>query len=485
MKKIILLLSNILFSTVIFSQQICFPISFHKNNVLPANDALYTNGLKAAPYQNLDKDPKVFAIQGWKHKDQTFTWNVTVAQKGNYIVALLLEVKGLSLHQVVAIDLISRHKKIVLKTSNTKWNKFFFPEPIWLNKGDNQLHLELAGISREDSVAMSIYSVEVATKEVLVRNNISARILRSKPKWFTDAKYGLFFHWNARSMPRSGLPKSYEEAVNDFDVVRFAAMVHATGADFIVLTTSWDLFTFPAPLKSVEKMSPGNTTTRDLITDLSEELMKWHIKLMLYCNFRINAMGWKREDRFIPGKTDSVFDKMIAIYSEIGQRYAGKIGGVWIDDGMGLYPYNAPFEAITSALKRFDKKIVVGYNSWIYPRFTDFQDFYCGEEGITFEAAVNDSIYLPAGGDGYFISGPYKNLKATFCGLLEPGNWTHTQPDKQIPSPLLTASRLTSILRKAILRKNVPIMNTEVYQDGSISDETFKLLKTANKSIHQ
>jgi len=485
MKKIIFLLLIILFSHIAFSQQTLIAISSDKVNVLPANEAVYTLGLQTVPFQNLEKDPKVFAIRGWKQKDQTFTWNVTAAHKGDYIVAVLLDVMGLSLQNRVAIELSSGHKKIILKTSNTKWDKIFFPGPIWLDKGNNQLKLRLAGLPEGDPVDMSLYSIEVSTKKAFERNNTSAKMLRSKPKWFTDAKYGLFFHWNARSMPRTGLPKSYEDAVNDFDVVKFAAMVHATGADFIVLTTSWGLPTFPAPLKSLDKILPGNTTARDLIADLSNALAKWNIKLMIYCNFRINAMGWKNEDRFISGKTDSAFSKILSIYKEIGQRYAGRIGGVWIDDGMGLYPYNAPFKEMTSALKHYDKNMIVGYNSWIYPRFTDFQDFYCGEEGITDAAAVNDTNYLPKGGDGYFVSGPNKNLKATFCGLLEPGNWTHTEPDKKIPPPFLTAPQLINILHDAILRKNVPIMNAEVYQDGSISDETFELLKSVNKSIHK
>ena len=49
----------------------------------------------------------------------------------------------------------------------------------------------------------------------------------------------------------------------------------------------------------------------------------------------------------------------------------------------------------------------------------------------------------------------------------------------------LTASQLVNILHDAILRKNVPIMNAEVYQDGSISNETFELLKELNKSMHK
>ena len=129
--------------------------------------------------------------------------------------------------------------------------------------------------------------------------------------------------------------------------------------------------------------------------------------------------------------------------------------------------------------------MVVGYNSWIYPRFTDFQDFYGGENGITLEAAGVNDKHLPVGGDGYFISGPQQGLKATFCGLMEPGDWTHTESDKDIPSPLLKPDALIKIIQEGILRKNVAIMNVQVYQDGSISPETFDLLKQLNKAVHK
>jgi hypothetical protein len=128
--------------------------------------------------------------------------------------------------------------------------------------------------------------------------------------------------------------------------------------------------------------------------------------------------------------------------------------------------------------------MVVGYNSWIYPRFTDLQDFFGGENGITLKSAGINNPYLPSGGNGYFTDGPQKGLKATFCGLLEPGDWTHTESEKVIPSPLLKAPELINIIKEGIMRKNVAIMNIQVYQDGTVSPETFNLLKELNKAVH-
>ncbi len=100
---------------------------------------------------------------------------------------------------------------------------------------------------------------------------------------------------------------------------------------------------------------------------------------------------------------------------------------------------------------------------------------------------ISVNFDLPAAGSMLlFISDKkQQGLKATFCGLMEPGDWTHTESDKDIPSPLLKPDALIKIIQEAVLRKNVAIMNVRVYQGGSISPETLDLLKQLKKSVHQ
>lgn len=449
--------------------------------ILPAADAMLAGGLALHKYQDLEKDPKMFAVQSSTGNDQSLTWVVTLPEKGHYNIAVLLEVK--KNNSPVVFQVRSGLDSTSLQLPGTEWNRVFFPKEILMDAGKQEISLKITSGLPKQPVEINIYSLEVATKKVWERKKITAGKLRSRPSWLTNARYGLFFHWNARSQPRTGQAKSYQEAVKDFNVPVFADMIESTGADFIVLTTSWDLQTFPAPLKTLDQLMPGNTTSRDLIADLADALNRRNIKLLVYCNFRLSRLGWKKEDRNTPGKTEAFFEKLTTIYNEIGKRYAHKIAGLWIDDGMGLYPYNAPFEAITSAVKRDDKEMVIGYNSWIYPKFTDFQDFYGGEHGITFSAAGVNDPHLPVGGNGYFISGAQEGLKATFCGLMEPGDWTHTQPNQEIPPPLLTSDTLIKIVKEARLRKNVPVMNVQVYQDGSISPLTHNLLMQLKEAL--
>jgi hypothetical protein len=452
--------------------------------VLPATNAVFTNGIKKHPLQTA-RETKVFAVQGWNNEEQTLTWEINLKEKGNYKIAVLIEIKGLSPNASADIQLSASNQKIVLHQANTSWNKLFFPEFLKLEPGNNHLQLSLKNIQTVEHPELSIYSIEVATERAWKRNDAAAESLRSKPEWLDRADYGLFFHWNARSKPKSGDAKSYADAVLDFDVVKFASMVHETGAKFIVLTTSWGGFTFPAPLKTVESIVPGSTTPRDLITDMSDALSKLNIRLLVYCNFRLDRMGVQKDDGVTPQKLDTAFDKLISIYSEISHRYKNKLAGFWIDDGMAMYPYNAPFERLTMAMKEYNKKNVVCYNSWIYTRFTDFQDFFGGEFGINIKAARGNDKNLPVGGNGYFVGGGQKGLKATFCGQLEKDDWTHTQLNKEISPPILKADELINIIKEGMLRKNVAIMNVSIYQDGTISPQTFELLKELNKTINK
>jgi len=70
---------------IIFSQkdQVC---------ELPAAMAMLSGGLASHPYQDLDKNPKIFAVENWRNSQQSFTWTVHISGQGNYKFAMLMEI---------------------------------------------------------------------------------------------------------------------------------------------------------------------------------------------------------------------------------------------------------------------------------------------------------------------------------------------------------------------------------------------------------
>lgn len=63
--------------------------------------------------------------------------------------------------------------------------------------------------------------------------------------WMQKANFGIFFHWNSKSMPLAGPPVDYASAVAQFNVTALAELVAEVGAGFVVFTTTWAGFFFP------------------------------------------------------------------------------------------------------------------------------------------------------------------------------------------------------------------------------------------------
>ena len=93
-----------------------------------------------------------------------------------------------------------------------------------------------------------------------------------------------------------------------------------------------------------------------------------------------------------------------------------------------------------------------------------------------------DLEFLPAGGTGRYTGGPQAGLQAEITAVIN-GAWGHSKVDQPITPPQLSANDLVSKLKDAISRKAVPLLDIDVYQDGTISPQTLLLFETARKAI--
>src|SRR3984957_5677394 len=82
----------------------------------------------------------------------------------------------------------------------------------------------------------SLELVPVAAKAAIEADRQEAQRARASTEWMAKAGYGLMFHWTSQSVGKDGKKKPYAQAVADFDVNRFAEMVEATGAGYVILT---------------------------------------------------------------------------------------------------------------------------------------------------------------------------------------------------------------------------------------------------------
>jgi hypothetical protein len=416
---------------------------------------------------------KRYWVSNWTSDEDSFTWKVRVPEAGSYSVALLSANCGqmfidckLSSPPPVKVELVGKLGKLTYTIGYRKasasniWMRNEVSGTLRLPAGESEITLHAVAPSAQ-AFHLALFSMELVKPAVARELLVEAAALHSSTQWMVDAKYGLMFTWNEATFPRSGPRKSFEEATRDFDVNAFADMVANTGAGFIVLTTSWSSYYFPAPIKSWERVAPGHTTNRDLIVDLADALGKRHIKLMLYYHAGRTKDDWWSREEVRAMDHEAYFKAWEEQIREIGLRYGDKLAGWWFDDSIAFYyPLQAPWKAMTEAAKAGYAGRVIGYNAWILPKATDLQDYACGEGDFPDRLSPENDAELPVGGSGIFLSGPQKGLQATMTLTNEGTDWGHVTKDAEVPAPRYSNAQMIDYIRQAIARAGTFLSST-------------------------
>jgi len=426
--------------------------------VLMAVDAPLPSGCQRFQHGGHGK----FYVEGWTRPEQVFRWEVDVPETDEYAVNVLARPRHKA---ALTVKVSCADQSVTGRVACAGWRRQVLDGTLRLLSGRQTITLEAVGTN----FAASVMSVELVRPVVRERLQKAARALRSDTGWMIQARYGVMVHWTSQSFPRHGPRKPYDEAVRMFDVDRFADQVEATGAGFLVFTTSHAEMYFPSPVQSLERILPGRTTARDLVGELAAALEKRGVKLMLYYHPGAGSDAtWLRACGFWESDTRKFFGNWMAVIGEVGERYRDKLAGWWFDDGAISYYYrSAPWKELTRFAKAGYSQRVVGYNPWELPVPTLFQDFHCGE-GFT---DPNDER---AHQDGL-----------TACAtLVTEGDWGHFQQDREIGCPRWTAEQLGRHLQQFAARRVVPIFNLEIYQDGALSPRSIAMFQEALGKRH-
>jgi Alpha-L-fucosidase len=411
-------------------------------------------------------------IESWSSDNDSLTWTIHVAKKEKFIVSAILESTG----EDCAIDVAVDSTRLDAPCGEKRWNRVTLGSA-QLGAGVRTILLKSTGSVRLGK----FFSLELVTPEVQENLARLGRKQASSANWMVAAMYGLMFHWTSQSMPRSGAPKSYCDAVHDFDADRFASMVSQMGAGFVVFTTSHAGFYFPGPSPAIDAILPGRTCPRDLIGDLAKALREHKIKLELYFHPGHDDSDWWQRTHFNEDKT-AYFDLWCKMIRQIGEQYGDQIAGFWFDDAaFTYYPFNAPWGKMTAAAKAGNPNRVISYNSWILPKLNDFYEVFAGENAFS-EGMITGDGYLPAGGTGRFIGGPQQGLHGQITAIINE-DWGHFKANEPIGPPKYSTGAMVEKIEESMRRQNVPLLDIEVYQDGTISPETFQMFQTIRKEI--
>lgn len=313
-----------------------------------------------------------------------------------------------------------------------------------------------------------IRSIEIEPVGGKVRKD-EALAMRSRANtdWLANSGYGVMFHWTSRSQPRHGPAKSYAQAVADFDVARFARMVAATGAAYVIFTVNHADPTCPAPIASWEHYHPGWTTRRDLIGEIADALAKRHIRLVLYiASHTLGGLYQSTAAQYMRIHED--------VLTELGRRYGRRIAGYWFDgwyQTMEAYPGISPEELLPYARVGNPDRLVA-YNFWIYPVETMWQDYWAGEVA---------AIVKPAGAR-ILTSGPGAGLQNHNLLFLD-APWVHSAADSPMEKPRFSDRALIRYVRAMDAHHAAVTLNVGIFQDGTIGEATREQLNALRKAV--
>jgi hypothetical protein len=185
--------------------------------------------------------------------------------------------------------------------------------------------------------------------------------------------------------------------------------------------------------------------------------------------------AWQKACGFHKTDTTEFWTNWKAVISEVGERYGEQLAGWWFDDGtMNYYYRSAPWQQLATAAKGGNPSRLICFNPWTLPSATEFQDYFSGE-GYS-EPSLGG--WLRKGDHGRISGGSQEGLQASSALVME-SSWDHSKRDTEIGAPRYTPDRLAELLRTSAELGNVPMLNCEIYQDGTFSPKTVELIRAA------
>ncbi|MFC5051817.1 alpha-L-fucosidase [Rubritalea spongiae] len=365
---------------------------------------------------------------------------------------------------------------------------------IALKAGHNKvvLHVDSANLKAgKRNKEFQLSALELVQPDTKKSIEAEALAMRNQPDWFKDAGYGLMFQWTNRATPPEGPIKAWEEKVNDFDLDGFISLVEESGASYVVWSITWGNQYISAPIKSLDAIIAGRTTSRDLLGEMVNRLQDKGIKVIFYYHYGYDCYHsqdteWLKAVGGMKADKTQLFTNLMSILAEVGTRYGDKLDGWWFDGGARYLNCHydgssaadgiltAPFEAYTAAARTGNPERMVAYNSWIKPKVTEYQDYYGGEGVRSFKPEELTN--------GVFNSGRQKGLQAHGCFILEK-RWGHIELNTPIPKPKYSLKQLTEYVQQAKENRYPLSINLEMYEDGSVSPASAELLKKLKAAV--
>jgi hypothetical protein len=311
--------------------------------------------------------------------------------------------------------------------------------------------------------------------------------IRANTDWLAKCRFGIGVHWTAQTVPRSGSPQPFQQAVADFDLNGFMASVEHAGADYVLFTAAHALQMLPAPHPVLDEILPGRTCQRDLIRELADALAAKKKHLLVYYNHSCNGKQdspWEQAVGYHAPNKERFAKNLTDIIAWMGERYGDKIKAWWFDSPYSVDPrgphnsvttdmtgFPFPWERFTVAAKVGHPARLVTYNPGVNQTFlyTTHQDYWAGELVNLDDPASRR--YLDSG------------LQWFGWTCLEDRRWVHTRLDTPIPPPLYTDEQVIRYVKTCNQHTAPMTFNVGIYQDGTMAEASVEQLHRLNAGL--
>ncbi len=391
--------------------------------------------------------PKYFWVD--LNDSRRIAWTVDVARDGAYLATLAVHGAADARVEVLVDGGLAQSAECPSEWANLALGL------LRLRSGERRIELRFH--TRGQDTNLSVRSLELIHDDELGEYHQRLADYRQASRPTLDrlrrSGFGLMVQYGRWSYPRTGtrLPSDHVEV---FDVERFLDQVQACGATHVIWSLTWWTFDLAAPSRTVDGIvgATGATPERDLVGELASAAHERGLLFFLYfhpghdAHLGYNSTEWWRAQRWPDtfhrtgtGDRARAMSNLRALLTELGERYADRLDGWFLDDGMLYHP--APFEALADDMRAGNSARLISYNPWILPAVTPFQDLDFGE-------GRRDLDSVTVAEDGVLLSGPADGL---YAHCMEPvqDEWGVHEPDQYQPLSAWSGAGLNRLMAQA------------------------------------
>jgi hypothetical protein len=290
-----------------------------------------------------------------------------------------------------------------------------------------------------------------------------------------DTVYGVGFHWTTATVPREGDPLPHEEAVAAFDVGAFVEQAVEMGAGHVLFTVTHSKHHICGPNPEADRVLPGRTCERDLILELADGLGAAGIRLLAYYNSGIHVGDpeWREAVGAERDEPSEFYDNWSRVVGWMGEHYGPRLAALWIDGGYELEALgDTPWERLTRAAKAGHPDRLICYNPGIerHHLYTPCQDYWAGE--VCRLNYLPRGELTPAGLPWFAFLSWHGDSRKPSCG-----EWVMNAENRALDWHSPPAESAATFLRGFQRAGGTVAFNLFCYQDGSIYDSDFEVMK--------